>query len=138
MAEDGVTVGDGYAVGHLDALGEQYGFRKIRQKLGITAFGMNAICMPPGWETGRHYHDQQEEVYFVHRGRIEMEFGDGATHVLEEGSIARVDAPTLRLVRNTGDVDAVYVVVGGKHGYVGRDGRVPEGEDNHPRPIEQG
>jgi hypothetical protein len=27
-----------------------------------------------------------------------------------------------------GDADAVYVIVGGKDGYVGRDGRMPEGE----------
>ena len=27
------------------------------------------------------------------------------------------------------DEDAVYVVVGGKDGYVGRDGRLPEGEE---------
>jgi hypothetical protein len=27
-----------------------------------------------------------------------------------------------------GDGDAVYVVVGGKNGYVGRDGRLPEDE----------
>jgi hypothetical protein len=39
-----------------------------------------------------------------------------------------VDAPTVRKVRNVGDEDAVYLVVGGKDGYVGRDGRLPEGE----------
>lgn len=135
MADDGVTVGEGYAVANLDALGDRYGFRKIRQKLGVTAFGINAICMPPGWETGRHYHERQEEVYFVHRGRIEMEFGDGTTHVLDEGGVARVDAPTLRQVRNLGDSDAIYVVVGGKDGYVGRDGRTPDGESVRARPI---
>lgn len=135
MADDGVTVGEGYAVANLDALGDRYGFRKIRQKLGVTAFGINAICMPPGWETGRHYHERQEEVYFVHRGRIEMEFGDGTTHVLDEGGVARVDAPTLRQVRNLGDSDTIYVVVGGKDGYVGRDGRTPDGESVRARPI---
>ena len=34
----------------------------------------------------------------------------------------------MRRIRNVGDEDAVYVVVGGKDGYVGRDGRLPEGE----------
>lgn len=134
VADQGVTTGDGYAVAQLDALGQGYGFRKIRQSLGLTAFGMNAICMPPGWETGMHYHDRQEEVYFLHRGRVEMEFGDGSTHVLEEGGLAWVDAPTLRKVRNIGDGDALYVVVGGKDGYVGRDGRAPEGETARAHP----
>jgi uncharacterized cupin superfamily protein len=126
---DDVTTGEGWAVTDLASLGEGPGFRKIRSTLGITAFGMNAIVLPPGIETGRHFHDRQQEVYFLHSGRVEMEFGDGARHVLEAGGIARVDASTVRMVRNVGDVDAVYVVVGGADGYVGRDGRVPEGEE---------
>jgi mannose-6-phosphate isomerase-like protein (cupin superfamily) len=124
----GVTSGEGYAVGHLDDLGEGYGFRKIRKGLDVTAFGVNAIVMPPAYETGRHYHEVQEELYFVHRGSLEMEFGDGSTHRLEEGAFARVDAATLRKVRNVGENDAVYLCAGGKGGYVGRDGRAPEGE----------
>lgn len=124
-----VTTGAGYAVApNLDALGEGYGFRKLRKGLGVSAFGVNAITMPPGFESGSHYHDKQEELYFVHRGTIEIEFGDGATHRLDEGGSARVDASTLRKIRNVGDGDAVYLCAGGKDGYVGRDGRLPEGE----------
>jgi len=133
MGEEGTdtVVGDGYAIGHLDGLGEGYGFRKIRKGLGVTAFGINAIVLPPGYETGRHFHDEQEETYFVHRGRIEMEFGDGSRHTLGAGGLARVDAATVRRIRNaSGDEDAVYVIVGGKDGYVGRDGRLPEGEES--------
>lgn len=124
-----VTVGEGYAVGDLDALGDGPGFRKVRKGLGVTAFGVNAIVMPAGIESGFHYHDEQEELYFVHRGTIEIEFGDGVVQRLSEGGLARVDAATLRKVRNPGDVDAVYLIAGGKDGYIGRDGRVPEGED---------
>ncbi len=123
-----VTRGEGYAVAHVDALGEGPGFRKVRKGLDVTAFGVNAIVMPPGIESGFHFHETQEELYFVHRGTIEMEFGDGSTHRLPEGSFARVDAATLRKIRNPGDADAVYLCAGGKDGYVGRDGRVPEGE----------
>ena len=36
----------------------------------------------------------------------------------------------MRKIANVGDEDAVYVIVGGKDGYVGRDGRLPEGETN--------
>ncbi len=84
--------------------------------------------MPAGYESGSHFHDVQEELYFVHRGAIEMEFGDGSVHRLEEGGFARVDAATVRKVRNVGDSDAIYLCAGGKDGYVGRDGRLPEGE----------
>jgi quercetin dioxygenase-like cupin family protein len=120
--------GEGWAVASLDGLGEGYGFRKIRRELGVDAFGVNAIVLPPGYETGRHFHAEQQELYFVHRGTIEIEFGDGTRHRLGEGGLARVDAPTIRRLRNVGDGDAVYMIVGGKDGYVGRDGRLPEGE----------
>ena len=124
-----VTEGAGYAVAHLDDLGDGPGFRKVRKGLGVTAFGVNAIVLPPGIETGFHYHDLQEELYFVHRGEIEMEFGDGSLQRLGEGAMARVDAATVRKIRNAGDVDAVYLCAGGKDGYLGRDGRVRPGEE---------
>ena len=114
----------------LDALGEGYGFRKIRSGLGVTAFGINALVLPPGFATGLHFHDEQEETYFVHSGEIEMRFGpEGSqrTEVLRTGGLARVSASTVRGMRNVGDGDAVVVVIGGKDGYVGRDGRTGEG-----------
>jgi quercetin dioxygenase-like cupin family protein len=121
-------VGDGYAVASLDGLGEGYGFRKIRRGLDVKEFGVNAIVLPAGYETGRHFHEEQEELYFVHRGTVEFEFGDGSRRRLGAGGLARVDAPTVRRIANVGDDDAVYVIVGAKGGYVGRDGRLPEGE----------
>jgi len=125
--------GEGWAATSLDELGDGPGFRKIRPAIGVTAFGMNAIVLPPGVESGRHFHDRQEEVYFLHRGRVEMEFGDGGKVVLEPGGVVRVDAATVRMLRNIGDEDAVYVVVGGADGYVGRDGRLPEDETERVR-----
>jgi quercetin dioxygenase-like cupin family protein len=127
MAVNEVITGDGYAVANLEALGEGYGFRKIRQGLGVKELGVNAIVMPPSYETNGHFHDEQEELYFVHRGRIAMTFGDGTTHELGAGGLARVDAPTVRSIKNVGEGDAVYVIVGAKGGYVGRDGRSADG-----------
>jgi mannose-6-phosphate isomerase-like protein (cupin superfamily) len=128
-----VRGGEGYAVASIDDLGDGPGFRKVRKGLGVTAFGVNAIVLPAGIETGFHYHDVQEELYFVHRGAIEMEFGDGSVERLGEGGLARVDAATVRKIRNVGDGEAVYLCVGGKDGYVGRDGRAPEGEQERVR-----
>jgi mannose-6-phosphate isomerase-like protein (cupin superfamily) len=124
----GVTDGAGYAVGTLDDLGEGYGFRKVRRGLGVSAFGVNAIVMPPGYESGSHYHDIQEELYFVHRGTMEIVLGDGTTHRLAEGAFARVDAATPRKLRNVGEDDLVYICVGGSGGYIGRDAHLTEGE----------
>jgi uncharacterized cupin superfamily protein len=126
---DGVRKGDGWSVAHLDDLGEGPGFRKIRTPLGVTAFGVNAIVLPPGYATGSHFHEEQEELYFLHEGHVAIEFGDGSVEELEPGGIAWVDAPTYRRVRNLSETEeAVYVAIGGKDGYVGRDGKLAPGE----------
>jgi quercetin dioxygenase-like cupin family protein len=129
-----IVTGPGYAVGDLELLGEGYGFRKIRKGLDVKEFGANAIVMPPGYETSGHFHDEQEELYFVHRGRIAITFGDDTTHELAAGGLARVDAPTVRSIKNVGDGDAIYVIVGAKGGYVGRDGRLPDGTTTRGAP----
>jgi mannose-6-phosphate isomerase-like protein (cupin superfamily) len=123
------TTGDGWAVGSLDGMGKGPGFRKVRRELGVTAFGVNAVVLPPGYVSGRHLHERQEELYFVHSGTIEFTFHDEDRQVLGPGGFARVDPTTVRSFRNvSGTDDAVYVCVGGAGGYVGRDGVVPEGE----------
>jgi len=120
------TTGDGWAVAHLDELGEGPGFRKVRAPLGVTAFGVNAIVLPPAYTTRRHYHERQQELYLVLEGELEIEFGDGERHRLRRGGLARVDPGTVRCLRNTSDTeDAMYFCVGGADGYVGRDGKVP-------------
>ena len=126
-----VEKGEGWSTANLADLGEGPGFRKIRGALGVTAFGINAIVLPAGYATGSHFHDEQEELYFVHEGRVAIEFGDGTEQELGPGGIAWVDAPTHRKVRNLSDSEeAVYVIVGGKDGYVGRDGKLSPGEEH--------
>lgn len=125
MAEAGQR--EGYAISSLEEMGDGYGFRKIRHAVGVTAFGINALVLPPGYESRYHYHDEQEETYFVHQGEVEFRFGDGARHRLGPGGVVRVDAHTHRGLKNVGDGDAIVVVAGGKDGYVGRDGRPGEG-----------
>jgi quercetin dioxygenase-like cupin family protein len=130
-----VVQGDGYAVANVDALGDGPGFRKVRRELGVTAFGVNAIEIPQGYATGRHYHDEQEELYFVHRGHVRITLNDETEHLLGPGGLARVDAATVRQIENVGDEPALYLVAGGKDGYVGRDGRLPEGETSRFGPA---
>jgi uncharacterized cupin superfamily protein len=114
--------GDGWAVTSLDDLGEGPGFRKVRQALDVTEFGVNGVVLPPGYTSRRHSHEHQQELYLVFSGEIEFDF-DGAKHTLGPGGLARVDAAVVRALRNTSDSeDAVYVCVGGEGGYVGRDG----------------
>jgi len=114
--------GSGWAVGSIDGLGSGPGFRKIRSPLGVTAFGVNAIVLPPGYATPAHHHERQQELYIVFSGEIEITLG-GEARTLGPGGLARVDAGTVRHLRNlSADSEAVYVCVGGEGGYVGRDG----------------
>ena len=48
--------------------------------------------------------------------------------MLGPGGLARVDAATVRKIKNVGDGPRSTWCAGGKDGYVGRDGQLPEGE----------
>jgi quercetin dioxygenase-like cupin family protein len=122
----------GYQVSSLDALGEGYGFRKIRAALGVTAFGVNAVVYPPHFDGPEHYHDTQDELYFVHRGTAIFEVG-GVEHTVEEGGLVHVESTTPRRVSNRTDDELVLVIVGGKDGYVARDGQLVSAEDLEKR-----
>ena len=122
----------GYKKGSIDEMGEGPGFRKVRQELEVTAFGVNAIVYPPGQEGFLHYHDEQDELYFVHRGEAQFEV-DGEQFELGPGGCVHVEAKTPRKVSNLGEDDLVLVVVGGKDGYVGRDGQLVDVERDLPR-----
>jgi len=117
-----------HAFGSLDELGKGYGFRKIRKPLGVTAFGVNAVVYPPHYEGFLHYHDMQDELYFVHSGRAQVEV-DGETRELGPGGLVHVESTTPRRISNAGDEDLVLVIVGGKDGYVERDGQMVNAED---------
>ena len=113
-----------YSFGSLDELGDGPGFRKVRRALGVKAFGVNGVVMPPGLEGFAHFHYEQDELYFVHRGRARVEIG-GETRELGEGGLLYVESTTPRKVSNASDTeDLVLLVVGGKDGYVARDGNL--------------
>jgi mannose-6-phosphate isomerase-like protein (cupin superfamily) len=112
----------------LDELGQGPGFRKVRQALGVTAFGVNAVVYPPGHPGVNHYHDTQDELYFVHSGTARVEV-DGEERLLGPGGLFHVESTTPRRLANAGDEELVLLVVGGKGGYVERDGHVMSEED---------
>ena len=111
----------GYAFSSLEELGDGV-VRKIRLALGISAFGANAWVLAPGVESRPHFHEEQDELYFVHRGRARFLL-PGETRELGPGGLCHVEAKTPRQIVNVGNEDLVLVVVGAKDGYVGRDGR---------------
>lgn len=66
----------------------------MRSELGLSAFGVNVIDMPPGYEhypDHDHADDGQEEVYVVLDGSATMQAGEEQFE-LTPGTIARVGA----------------------------------------------
>ena len=122
----------GYSKGSIDEMGDGPGFRKVRQELGVEAFGVNAIVYAPRFEGFLHYHDEQDELYFVHRGKAVFEV-DGEEFELGPGGVVHVESTTPRKVTNPTDEELVMLVVGGKGGYVGRDGQLVDVERDLPR-----
>jgi len=121
-----------YAFTSLDELGEGYGSRKVRRALGITAFGVNGIVMAPHFEGFLHYHELQDELYFVHAGTARVEV-DGEERLLGPGSLFHCTSSTPRRVSNGGDDDLVLLVIGAKDGYVERDGQLVDPEKDIER-----
>ena len=119
---------DAYAFGTIDELGEGYGFRKVRQALGVESFGVNVVVMPPRYDGFFHYHDEQDELYFVHAGTARVEVG-GEKRLLGPGGMVHVRSTTPRRVSNGGEDDLVMFIVGAKDGYVGRDGQMVDEAD---------
>ena len=112
----------GHSFGSIDEMGDG-AFRKVRRELGVVAFGVNALVLAPGVVGRPHYHDEQDELYFVHRGRARFEVG-GETREIGPGGLCHVESTTPRRVTSIGEEDLVMLVVGAKDGYVGRDGHL--------------
>src|SRR5207253_8475958 len=87
----------------------------------VTAFGVNVIVMPAGTVGRPHYHEEQDELYFIHSGRARFDL-PGESRELGPGGLCHVESTTPRQVTSVGDEDLVMLAVGGKGGYVSRDG----------------
>jgi mannose-6-phosphate isomerase-like protein (cupin superfamily) len=117
----------GHAFSSLDELGSGPGIRKVRRALGIDAFGANVFAFPPHFAGFWHYHDEQDELYFVHSGTALFEVA-GEARELGPGGLCHVPAETPRRFSNAGDDELVVLIVGGRGGYVGRDGHLVDPE----------
>jgi mannose-6-phosphate isomerase-like protein (cupin superfamily) len=118
----------GHSFSSIDELGSGPGFRKVRHALGVTAFGCNVVVYPPHFVGFMHYHDTQDELYFVHSGTALFEAGD-EQRTLGPGGLCHVESTTPRRVTNVGEDELVLLVVGGKRGYVERDGHMVDPAD---------
>jgi len=85
--------------------------------LGVTAWGMNVLRLPPRWADypdHDHSKDGQEEVYVVLEGGATLQAG-AETWPLEPGSLARVGAGQKRKII-PGDEGVTLLALGGTPG----------------------
>jgi uncharacterized cupin superfamily protein len=92
-------------------------FRYAGKGLGISAWGMNVLVLPPGWaEYPEHDHerDGQKEVYVVLKGSATLQT-EGKTWQLGLGTLARV-GPTQKRKIIPGKDGVIILALGGTPG----------------------
>jgi uncharacterized cupin superfamily protein len=93
------------------------GMKLVRHGLGIEAFGLQVIDMPPNadrYPEHDHTHDGQEEVYTVLEGAATLQ-ANGAKHQLVPGIFARVGPGQKRKIV-TDSEGARILAIGGTAG----------------------
>lgn len=110
-----------YTVKKIDDMEAIYrgAFKRVRAELGVEAFGMQIIDMPPnfdGYPEHDHAGDGQEEVFVALRGGGEIEIA-GERFPLDGDHLARVAAGTKRKVW-PGPEGIRMLIVGGVPGGV--------------------
>jgi uncharacterized cupin superfamily protein len=87
-------------------------WRLVRRTLGLEAFGINIVDVPPGGQIPEHdeLDRDQEEVFFVLGGDATIVV-DGEGHPAPSGTLARLDPEHRRTVRNDGDEPASVLIL---------------------------
>lgn len=96
---------------HRDDVERTGGWALVRRSLGLQAFGMNLVEIPPGGDIPEHdeVSRDQEEVFVCISGTPTLVV-DGEPHPFPEGTFARLDPEPRRTVRNDGDAAAVVLI----------------------------
>jgi uncharacterized cupin superfamily protein len=78
-------------------------WKLVRRTLGLRAFGINLVDIPPGGQIPEHDEvaRDQEEVFYVIDGTPTLVV-DGEDHAARPGFFARLDPEHTRTVRNDG------------------------------------
>jgi hypothetical protein len=108
------------AIDEMDGIHEGL-VRRARAQLGVTAWGMQVLSLPPNWDGyPEHNHDaeafdpNQEEVYIPLAGSATLVAGDEEFE-LRPGVMARLGPSQLRRIL-PGDEGIRFVALGGRPG----------------------
>ncbi len=102
-----------YTILHLDDFERPFPkWALARKGLGLAAFGMNIVELPPGETIPEHdeVERDQEEVFVVLSGDATLLI-DGEEHPAPAGTFARLDPEPRRTVVNRSDADTTVLIV---------------------------
>ena len=83
----------------------------VRRTLGVRAFGINLVDIPPGGQIPEHDETDryQEEVFYVLSRKPTMVV-DGDAHAAPIGTFVRLDPQHVRTVRNDSEEPASVLI----------------------------
>jgi uncharacterized cupin superfamily protein len=137
-----VSTGTDYPPPH-DAPCRQRRRRRLGDAFGLAQFGVNLLELPPGaWSSQRHWHERQDEFFYVVEGEVVLVTNAGETtlsrgmvagfrageanghHLINRsGSIARVLEMGTRTAEETAHYSDIDMIYREGEGYLTRDGR---------------
>ena len=99
-------------IAHRDDLERTGNWSLVRRSLGITAFGINIVDIPPGEGIPEHNEtDRDQEELFVVLSGSALLIIDGERIPAPAGTMARLDPEPRRTVINEGDEVASVLIV---------------------------
>ena len=107
----------GVTLAHIDDCEVTGNWRLVRRTLGLRAFGINLVDVPPGEQIPEHDETarDQEEVFLVLSGAPTLVI-DGEDHPARAGTFARLDPEHRRTVRNDGEEPARVLIASAPRG----------------------
>ncbi|WP_254546753.1 cupin domain-containing protein [Halomarina pelagica] len=111
-------MGDGYhrvSLTDLETNPEKPGRRwEVSPALGVEDYNLNVAVLAPGERLSQnayHYHDDQEEVYYVVDGTVRVEVEDGSFDAATDDAV-RFEAGVPHLFHNPFDAPCKLVAIG--------------------------
>lgn len=90
--------------------------RRLGDAVGITHFGVNLTCLPPGtWSSQRHWHTDEDEFLYVVEGELVL-VTDTGEDILRVGDCAgfKAGVPDAHHLQNRSSRNALYLEVGSR------------------------